>query len=378
MLFLKKYLLLAFLLENIMAQTMLLGRFSNYLFYPFMLYGLIALFSSETWQPETIKKFGCLYALMAVYIGYEFIIGINYISPQTLFYLIAKLSTFGIIITSLSYNESFYRDKGIYILICAMAFFLCYGMATGGTAHSGERALAGFTNSNTAGAMGALTVGMLLFYMKDREWNVLTTLLLFIGFYGVLAGGSRAGFLMLFLLVFLRYGFNIKTFGIALLLLIVGLFILPAIGIDTVGIQRMVDTYNGVEGTNRDVEREAAKWMIAQKPLIGWGYLAVNQGYAAELSVLQSHNGYLEIIKQMGYPTAIVYFGIILMTVVKCWNTKKYYGECMDLYFALTLMLLVKANYESSFIGVHEYDTNLFFVSIAIISAESYSLKYND
>ena len=80
----------------------------------------------------------------------------------------------------------------------------------------------------------------------------------------------------------------------------------------------------------------------------------------------------------MGYPTAIVYFGIILITVVKCWNTKKLYGESIDLYFALTLMLLVKANYEASFIGVHEYDTNLFFVSIAIISAESYSLKYND
>ena len=373
----RKYLLLAFLLENIMAQTMLAGGLSNYLFYPFMLCGLIALFSSETWQSETIKKFGCLYALMAIYVIYEFLIGIDYINAKTLFYLLAKLSTFGIIITSISCNESFYRDKGIYILICAMAFFLCYGMATGGGVQSSGRALAGFTNENTAGAMGALTVGMLLFYMKSREWNAFMALLLFIGFYGVLAGGSRAGFLMLFLLVFLRYGFNIKTFGIALLLLIVGLFILPAIGIDTVGIQRMVDTYNGVEGTNRGVEREAAKWMIAQKPLIGWGYQAVNQGYAAELSLLPSHNGYLEIIKQMGYPTAIVYFGIILITVVKCWNTKKLYGESIDLYFALTLMLLVKANYEASFIGVHEYDTNLFFVSIAIISAESYSLKYN-
>ncbi|MDE7125838.1 MAG: hypothetical protein K2O12_05105 [Muribaculaceae bacterium] len=361
-----------------MAQTSLMGSLSDLLFYPFMFIGLISLLSPAFWSSRIIHKFGCLYALMAVYMVYEFTFGIEYVNTKTLLYLISKLSTFAIIIVSIDSNESFYRHKGVKILVMFMAFFLCYGMATGGHVSSSTgRALAGFTNENTAGAMGALTVGMLLFYMRDRKWTIVSVVILFLGFYGVLAGGSRAGFLMLFLLVFLRYGVNIKTVAFVGLLIVAGLFILPAIGVETVGLQRMMDTYHGVEGTNRGIEREAAEWMIAEKPYVGWGYMAVNQGYAATLSELPSHNGYLEIIKQMGYPVAIVYFLILSVTIYRYWRIKISYRQKMDLFFAMSLMLLVKANYEAAFIGVHEYGTNIFFVAIAMMSARAYSLKYS-
>ncbi len=375
MLTIKKYLLFVFLLENIMVQTSLLGAFTNPLFYLFLGLGVICAFDGNLWSGTAIKKFGWAYSLMALYIVYEFTVGAEYISQKTLIYMIAKIVTFVIIITGVYYNEEFYRGKAIKWLIITMSFFLLYGLATGESAQSTGRMMAGYTNENTAGGMGALIVGMVVFSIRDKKWTTLPVVCLLAGMFGVLAGGSRAGFLMLGLMVFLRYGFNVKTVGMGMAVVVLGLYILPAVGIETVGIQRMIDTYNGIEGTNRDIEREAAKWMIAQKPWTGWGYEATNQGYALILTVLPPHNGYLEILKQMGYPCAIVYFLVIATTILKGLREIRKHHVAIDLYMALALMLMVKAAYESLFIGVHEFETNIIYYALALVSARSYTLK---
>lgn len=371
----KKYLLFVLLLENIITQTSLMGWLSAYLFYPFMALGALFIVNGSIFKGEKLKKFGWMYALMVIYIIYEFLIGIDYISQKTLLYLIAKITTFAIIIVSIDANEAFYRGKAVWWLACAMGFFLIVGMATGGNVGGSGRALAGYTNSNTAGSMGAMTVGMILFYMRGRKWSTVPILIMLFGMYGVLAGASRAGFMVLFLLVFLRYGVNAKTVGTIGLVIVLGLFILPAVGVETVGLQRLEDTINGTEGTNRGVERQAAEWMISQKPWTGWGFQAINQGYAAVLTPLPSHNGYLEIVKQMGFPAGIIFFLIILTPIMNYWNTLQRNHLKMNIFFALVLVSLIKANYEAGFVGVHEYGTNLFFSALAMMSSQTYSLK---
>lgn len=374
MILIKKYLLFVFLLENIMVQTSLMGALANPMFYVFLAIGMLCAFDSKIWSGEAFKKFGWAYALMVLYVFYEFVVGAQYINQKTLLYLISKIVTFVIIICGITYNENFYRGKAIKWLIITMSFFLLYGLVSGDASSSGRMEV-GYTNSNTVGSMGAIIVGMTVFYVNGKKWNWWMILCLLTGMFGVLAGGSRAGFLMLGLLVFLRYGFNIKTIGMCATLVILGLFVLPHFGIDTVGLQRLIDTINGIEGTNRDVEREAAEWMIAQKPWIGWGYQAVNQGEALLISKLSSHNGYLEIIKQMGYPCAIAYFiiiGLVIVNGARCIYAKKLK---MNMFIAIALMYLIKANYEALFIGVHELGTNLFFFALAMVSAQLYKVK---
>lgn len=378
MLFLKKYLLLFFLIENIIVQTSLLGSISEYFFYPILALGVICMFDKKIWQPATREKFKPLFLLMILYIFYEFIVGFEYISGKTLLYLVSKIITFFIIIISILYNERYYRTNAIFLLIVLSCGFLLYGLLTGGqSGHVTGRALAGYTNANTAGAMGALSIGMLLFYMRDKRWKWFPPgAILFIGFYGVLAGGSRAGFLMLFLLVFLRFGFNIKTFAIGGMLILCGLVILPAVGVKTVGLERLADTYTGKEKSNRDVERLAGEMMIAERPWIGWGYEAINQGEAAKISQLSAHNGFLEMTKQVGIPCAVIYFLIVLYPLfnyLRYWYKKRFH---LDLFFALTIILLVTANYETLFIGVHEYITNIFFLSLAMVSTDTYHFKH--
>jgi hypothetical protein len=137
----------------------------------------------------------------------------------------------------------------------------------------------------------------------------------------------------------------------------------------------MIDTYNGVEGTNRDLEREAAEWMIAQRPYLGWGFYPKNTGYAASLSELGAHSGYLEIFKQMGYPCGIIFFTILAIPVVHYVISKFRYKIQNSIFFALVLSLAIKANFESLYIGVHEYGTNLFFFALAMMCAERYHAK---
>lgn len=373
---LKKYLLFAFLLENIAVQTYLLGRSSDVFFYSFLVIGLILMITSNFFEKRKLRKFGWMYALMVLYVAYEFLIGTDYINEKTLLYMGAKIVTFGIIIISIDSNEEFYRTTAVKWLIYAMAFFIVHGVLTGDITNTGfGRIRVGYTNENMLGAMGALIVGMLLFYKQNKKLTILDYSVILIGLYGVLAGASRSGFLMLAMLILFRYGFNFKTFGIAILIFVLGLFVLPYFEINTVGIARIVDTYNGVEGSNREVVHEAAKWMISQKPWTGWGYEAQNQGYALSLTTMPSHNGYLEIIKQMGYPCAIIYFLIIFITIIKGLITFLKYRVGIDLFMALSLMIIAAAMFEALFIGVHEYETNIFFVSLALVSSRAYELK---
>lgn len=374
--FIKKYLLFAFLLENIIVQTRLLSWLSEYLFIPFLAIGAFFVLSGSIFRGDKLKKFGWMYALMVVYIVYEFFIGVDYINQKTIQYLIAKITTFAIIIEGVAANEAFYRGKAVWWLAFTMGAFLLIGGASGQITDNSGRILAGYTNTNTTGSMGAITVGMLLFYMRGKKWSAISILILLCGIYGVLAGASRAGFMVLFILIFLRYGVNAKTVGMVGFVIIFGLFILPAVGIETPGIQRLINTYEGVEGTNRDEVRKAAEWMIAQRPWTGWGFEAENQGYAAILTQLGSHNGYFEIIKQMGYPMTIIYFLIIIYTIIAYWKQFRRHKLPMDIFFALVIADMIRANYESLFVGVHEYSTNLLFLALAVMSTRTYVLKH--
>lgn len=353
-----------------MVQTSLMGALANPMFYVFLALGVLCALDIRIWSGDVVRRFGWAYALMALYVIYEFSVGVEYVSEKTVLYLLSRVVTFVIIITGVLYNEAFYRGKAIKWIIMVMSFFLMYSLVSGEVYSSSGRMLVGYTNSNTAGSMGALVVGMTVFYMRGRRWTVVLLLCVFAGMLGVLGGGSRAGFLMLGLLVLLRYGFNVKTVGMCMLIVALGLYILPAANIETVGIQRMVDTYEGVEGTNREVERKAAEWMIAQRPLTGWGYESFYWDETGQ-TVLGPHNGYLEITKQMGIPCAIIYFGILLGVIFKYFQTRRFQRQKIDLYISLAIVLLIAANYESLFIGVHEYATNLFFFSLALVSKET-------
>ena len=129
----------------------------------------------------------------------------------------------------------------------------------------------------------------------------------------------------------------------------------------------MIDTVEGSEGTNRGVEREACLMMISEKPLIGWGFEAQNQGKASLLSLLGSHNGYMETLKFMGIPMGGLWIAVYLWTVLRLYLKYRRYKLESDVYLAMLIAFTVNAYYEGLFVGVHEFATNLIFVAMAMI-----------
>lgn len=375
----KKYLLLAFLIENIAAQTSLIGRASDFFFYAFLILGVFFAFTGTGFSNVSRNSFGWAFLLMILYLVFEFLVAPEYINQRTLLYVFAKIATFCIIIVSITADYKFYSEKAIYLLVLVMAFFIVYGLATGSGvgAESSGRMLLGYTNENTVGAMGALIVGLLFFYKKGRKWKKFDYLLVAIGLFGVLGGGSRSGMMMLFLLIFLRFGINIRTISVGIAFFVLGLFVLPNIGIETVGIQRLMNTLNGLEGNNREVEREATEWMIAQRPWKGWGFFAENQGYAESLTKLGSHNGYLDMLKFMGYPTTICWLLIVFYPIYTYFRTWRKRKTEMNSFFVIVVTLLFATMFEGLLTGVHEYETNLFFFALAMVSAYNYRIKNN-
>lgn len=372
----KKYLLFIFLLENIAVQTTLAGAVANPLFYLFLALGAIFVLQGELWNNESRQTYWPICALAAIYVIYQFSFGSTYITQRSIIYLVAKLTTFAIIITGVKNNYEFYKNRMLNALAIFMCFFIIYGFATGGAVDRGSgRMLVGFTNENTTSSMGALVVGTMLFTV--REWNLKNVLIACIGLYALLAGGSRAGVLILGILVFMRYGFSPKMLFAALLLYVVSVYVFPSIGLNTIGVQRMVDTVEGVEGANRDIERQACWMMIDEHPISGWGFEAQNQGSAATLSEMGSHNGYLETLKFMGYPMGGLWIAIVTYAILHAIIFYRRNRIPFDMHIAILVAFYAKAFYEGLYVGVHEFGTNLIFVCLAVVYAKINRIKEN-
>ncbi|WP_195407808.1 O-antigen ligase family protein [Bacteroides congonensis] len=362
---LKKYLLFLFLLENVAAQTRLMGGISTYFFYIFLVLGAMFMLQRDLWRGKTMNTYWPLYVMGGIYVLYEFTFGQSTISMQTLVYLIAKLTTFAIIVMGVDNNFKFYERKMLYGLSVFICFFVVYGMVTGGLAQShSTRMLVGFGNANSTSGMGAFVLGAMLFITE--KWNLKSLLIIGIGLYAVLAGGSRAGIMVVAILMFIKYGFSPKMALVFAAVVFVAVYILPAIGLNTVGVERFLHTVDGTEGTNRDNEREACWLMIREKPWNGWGFEAQNQGRALEMSELGSHNGYLETLKFMGYPCGGAWLGILVLSILVIFKRYHKLGIARDMFVGIVLAFAVNAYFEGLFVGVHEFATNVFFVCLAV------------
>lgn len=369
----KKYLLYALLLENISVQTLLAGTFAKPLFYIFIVIGFFFILQKDFWHSAVQRMFWPLYLLGGVYVLYQFSFGLDYLNQQSVIYLSGKIATFAIIIICIKSNYEFYENRMLNGLTLFMCFFILYGFATGGGAQGTDRMTVGFTNENTTSGMGALVLGTMLFSVQ--KWNKKALLIAGIGLYALLAGGSRAGMMVLGILMIMRYGLTPKIVFISALLVIVSVYVLPSIGFETVGVQRVVDTINGTEGTNRDMEREAAWMMIEERPINGWGFEAQNQGAALDLSELGSHNGYLETLKYMGYIMGGLWIAALLFFIIKALLIYKKKRIPYDIYLAILVAFAANAFFEGLFVGVHEFATNMFFVALAMVYSKIYRIK---
>ena len=366
---LKKNLLLIFLLENLVVSS--LFGFGSWFFYLILLVGMFFLLRRELWHRTTFNQCKILYVLSYIYIGYQFTLGYGNLDVQRIIYLFARVTTFIIIIISVTHDLNFNTYKVPLYMSLVILFVLLTGALETNDLNSGDRIKMGFGNVNLTGSLSAICLSGVMFFWNRRQ-RVLYIMYAILSLYALLASGSRNGILYLAIMMFVWTKLSVKRILYALIIVLTILLSINLLSIKLSGVERIIATVEGSEGTSRDTERLATMMMIAEKPITGWGFEAENEGAAAMVSELGSHNGYLEQIKFMGYPFAILWFMALLCGIIPLLKYIRSDNNALRYHLAIVLSTLATACFEGWFTGVHQINTNIFYYSLAILTVHNY------
>ncbi len=340
-------------------------------FYLILGTGLFLTFLGGFFNKETIKKCWPLYALSIIYVLYQFTLGIETISSRSLIYLLAKITTFVIITVSVTSDWLFYAKKAPVYIAAGVFLILLYGMNRTGVVSTDSRLMFGFTNSNTTSSLSSLCLGTVIFFWNKKK-SVLYFFMAVCALYAMLAGGGRNAILMFAVMMFVWAGFSLRRIIVSVMLIFAVLTVVNVFSIELAGISRIEETISGDMGSNRELEVIATEMMIDEKPITGWGFEAQNVGRAAFISEMSSHNGYLETIKFMGYPFAIMVFFVIFYSTISQLRNFRNSDPAIKFHLAVVLSHLVGAMFEGLLVGVHEFSTNIIFYSLAVLTTYRY------
>lgn len=369
-LFKSEYLLLAFLMVNMTAEYAMLAPVSKMLFYVVLALSIPVCLANASAVREGFRACPYLSWWIAIYVIYQFTVGCQYATPENLVYMIAKIATFAVMAMSIGKDFDFYAyrlSKPMGIVIVALLL-----LGFNGLSYAGGRSF-GFYNGNAGCAVA--TIGVACFLFKEDAYKKWELFCLLFCIMCVVMGSSRNSLAMLVILLVLRYGISQKLLLVCGLSLVTVVFILPALGVEVSSVNRLLGTFDGTVAMDRDKEREAARWMIAQHQWEGNGFNFKNYGYALQLTKYGAHNGYLNILEQMG-----IGFGGLWLTVlfIGVWNNLKLYWEdniYVRKYLGIMLAILFGANQESYLSGVNQFTTNMLYVSMVILWMYRYNQK---
>lgn len=364
--FLRKNLLLLFLIANVTAEYILFMSASKYLFYSALGLSVFFLLSNKVISPAAVKACPHIYVLAGILILYQLLFGMESFSYDSATYFAGKLATFGIMMLCISNNFEFYLKKSIlpfsYIILALIVLGWFFHRVS---SLSSSYLVFGFANRNAACAVSAIGFAGFLF-AKDhhKKSDYLCMAILFLT---ILIGGSRNSLAMCILFIIIRYGLSMRLVAVMAISAIIIIFVLPEMGIEINAFDRLVDTVTGNLATDREAQRQGAMMMIQDKPVTGWGLASQIQGKALEISHYGAHNGYLTLIMYMGLPLGIAFIGTIALGVLKrFFKLYKLHNNILNYHLAVMVSILFAANQEDYLVGVNQIVTNLFFVSFVV------------
>lgn len=374
--FLRKYLLLLFLIANMTAEYILFMSVSKYLFYAALGLSVFFLLSQKVISPTAVKTCPHIYALAGILIMYQLLFGMESLSYDSATYFAGKLATFGIMMLCISNNFEFYLKRSIlpfsYIILALIVLGWFYHRTS---SISSSYLVFGFANRNAACTLSAIGFAGFLFakdHHKKSDYLCMAILL-----FTILIGGSRNSLAMCILFVIIKYGLSMRMVAVMVLSAILIIFVLPEMGIEINAFDRLVDTVTGNLATDREAQRQGAMMMIQDKPVTGWGLASQIQGKALEISHYGAHNGYLTLIMYMGLPLGIAFIGTIALGVLKrFFKLYKLHNNVLNYHLAVMISILFAANQEDYLVGVNQITTNIFFVSFVVTGIYMYYHKH--
>jgi len=289
-------------------------------------------------------------------------------------YIMARGIQFSIISTSIYFNYEYYKDRFfhhiVYLIfgIVVVSFFLDPFLFSG--RYSGiiwnPNMLAGFT----------VTTFAILFLNNEKRTN-LDYFILFSLLLSTLASGSRGVLVAIVLVLLLKYGFSLRNIIYGVFSLVITVIIL-SINLDT-SLNRFAEQslFN-----DRTLQYHYAYETLMKKPLFGYGldkYAYIDISLVPTYlkgAIMGAHNGYLALLTQYG----ILFGGIVLFIIFRkslqvyfIFNNKKGFER---VYFFIVIYTLIASVFETYFTGINEFNTILFWFSLAILSYSKFKEEY--
>lgn len=358
--FLRKYILLIFLIANVTAEHYMFSSISKIIFYASLALGLLACLLHLDKTLNGLKAAPSFILWSLIYIIYLFTAGAAYNTETNLLYLIAKITSFGIMALCISsYHEYYLRTMAkpmgyLIIFLLILGFnYISYG---GGRSY-------GFFNGNAGCLVAMYGASCFLFLEKMTRLDKFCLLFCLLC---VVIGHSRNSLAMLFILVLFRYRLSFKLMSFGLLGAIVIFIVLPYFGIEVEAVTRVMGTFDGTVALDREENRAFAMEMIKHHPYDGWGF--DYDDFLLANDEKGSHNGYLSVLTQMGYYFGGAWLVVLLFDIISKLKFMASDDLAVRRHFAIVVAVLFGATNESFLTGVNQIITNLFFVSLMTIS----------
>lgn len=370
--FIGKYTFLMMLAGNLASQFVPLNPLADFLFYGSLILGIIAFAGNIPCivEPDNIKALNIVVWTIFIYVLYHFTLGLEYWSYESWNYILARIITLIIVYLAVINGFDFYYKQAYFGIGIVIALCVIYGTVFDQTA-AGGRLFLGFGNPNSTSAISAIGFACFLF-SKDKPLY-----LIIIGsiicLWGVVAGASRTMFAISIIALLLRFKFSWKSIALVSLAAGIVIFAMPYFGYKSIAIDRLIDV--GINQNfvgSRKAVREATIYMINQSPLSGWGFKSGIQGIAASITKMGSHNGYLDIMKSMGYPFAIALFTVYLVNLFKIRKDFLSENPYISLHIFIIVLVILGAFYESMIHGVNYFPNSMFYLSFCLLAYKKY------
>ncbi len=290
-------------------------------------------------------------------------------------YLLARTIQFSIITISLYFNFNYYRNNFQSLLVFLIAMILVISFLYDINLFSG-RYSGIIWNPNMLSSFVTVAFGFL--FLSNNNFTIRQYILLFCFFLVALLTGSRSVIFAFGLIYLIKYGVSLKNILYSLSLFLI-FFLLLNLKLET-SINRIFsqEIFN-----DRLLQFEYAYQTFIQKPYFGYGldkysYIDLslvpnflkNSGY-----IISSHNGYLAILTQYGLIFGGIIILIFVIKTIELLNSVKYDSEDKVYIFCITYTL-VYAVFETMITGINEFQTILFWFSLAFLSHKK-NLKAN-
>ena len=282
-------------------------------------------------------------------------------------FMFSKGMQFSIISVSIYFNYEYYKDKFLNHIVYLFFGVIVFSFLLDPFIFSG-RYTGIIWNPNMLSAFTVIAFSILL--LKDNKRTNLDSFILFSFLIITLSTGSRLALIAIVLVLLMKYGFTKRNIVYAVISLLITLIIV-SINLDT-SINRFVaqSLFN-----DRVLQYQYAYETFINKPLFGYGLdkyayidLSIVPNYVKSLTVMGAHNGYLAFLTQYGilFGGAVIF--IIFKKSIQIYSYFLKSKEFERIYLFIIFYTLIASLFEAFMTGINDFNTILFWFSLAFLS----------